>query len=127
MPIYTVTSEPELERLLEQHDTALLDFWAPWCPPCREFHPVFEAAAERHPELAFCRVNADEAKELKAGFGVKSIPTLLVIRDRVLIVEQLGYLPGTALENLLTQVKALDMEEVRRGMSQAPPVEGQSE
>jgi thioredoxin 1 len=118
MTVHTVGTESDLEDVLDRHPIVLLDFWAPWCPPCREFLPVFESAADRHRDLAFCRVHADEAKDLKAGFDVQSIPTLIVIRDRVMIAAQPGYVPETALDDLVAQVRALDMDALRREMSQ---------
>ena len=118
MTVHTVNTESDLEGVLSRHPIVLLDFWAPWCPPCREFLPIFERAAGRYPDLAFCRVNADEAKDLKAGFDVQSIPTLIVIRDRVMIAAQPGYMPETALDDLVAQVRALDMDALRREMSQ---------
>jgi len=114
MSIVTLSSEADLERVLDGHETVVIDFWAPWCPPCREFAPLFEAAAARHPGLSFCRVNSDEAKPLLRAFGVKTIPSLVVIRQRILVVEQPGYLPETALDDLLEQVSALDMDAVRQ-------------
>jgi len=119
MSVLTLSNESDLERVLEQHDTALVDFWAPWCPPCREFAPLFERAAERHPQLAFCRVNADDAKPLAQAFDVQSIPTLIVIRERIMIASQPGYLPEAKLDELLSKVGALDMDEVRREMMEA--------
>ena len=107
-------TEADLERVLDENETVVIDFWAPWCAPCREFAPLFEAAAERHEELEFCRVNSDEAKPLLRAFGVKSVPSLIVIRQRILVAEQPGYLPGAALDDLLEQVKTLDMDGVRR-------------
>jgi len=126
MTVHTLIDEADLERVLVEHDTVVLDFWAVWCRPCQEFAPLFERAAERHPELAFCRVNSDEAKALARAFGVKSIPTLLVIKERILVAEQPGYLPESGLEDLLQQTYALDMDEVRREMSAAAgePEEG---
>jgi thioredoxin len=114
MAVFTLSGEADLERVLGEHDTVLLDFWAKWCPPCREFAPLFEAAAARHPDLAFCRVNSDEAKPLLRAFGVKSIPSLVIIRERIMVADQLGYLSEAALDDLLQQVGALDMEAVRQ-------------
>ena len=115
--VFTLTSEADLERVLDENDTVVLDFWAPWCAPCREFAPLFEAAAARHPDLALCRVNSDVARPLAQAFGVTSIPTLVVIRERIMVAEQPGYLPGPALDELLQQVGALDMEAVRRDIA----------
>jgi len=119
MTIFTLDNESDLERVLSEHDTLVIDFWAEWCTPCREFAPLFERAAERHEDLAFCRVNSDDAKPLARAFGVQSIPTLLVIRERVLIAEQPGYLSESALDELLQSAGELDMEALRREMNAA--------
>jgi thioredoxin 1 len=125
MTVFTLNDEADLERVLGEHATVVLDFWAAWCQPCQEFAPLFERAAARHQDLAFCRVNSDEAKPLARAFGVKSIPTLLVIKERILIAEQPGYLPEPALDDLLQQTNELDMDEVRREIEAAAAESGE--
>ncbi len=95
------------------NDIVIIDFWAEWCGPCRSFAPTFEAAAEKHPEIAFAKVNTEEERELAAGFNIRSIPTLMVFRDQIILYAEAGALPASALDQLIEQVKGLDMDQVR--------------
>jgi len=98
--------------------TVLVDWWASWCGPCRSFAPIFESVAENHPELTFAKINTEEEQGLAASAGIQSIPTLMAFRDGIMVFSQSGALPEAALEDLVSQVQGLDMDEVRRQISE---------
>jgi len=97
----------------EKDGVVLIDWWAPWCGPCRVFGPTYEKVAAKNPDLTFAKVNTEEQQELAGAFDIRSIPTLMIMRDKVLLFSQPGALPEAALEDLIRQVRALDMDKVR--------------
>jgi thioredoxin 1 len=105
----------EFDSTVTDHEIVVVDFWAPWCGPCKGFAPVFEQVSEDHADIKFVKVNTDEEQALSSHFQVRSIPTLMVFREQVLVFEQAGALPRGALNDLIGQVRALDMAEVKRG------------
>ncbi len=111
MSVIEITKD-NINDTIDNNDIVLLDFWAPWCGPCMTFKPIFHSAAEQHPEAVFGSINTEEQQELAALFGIRSIPTLMVFREKVGVFGQPGMLPAEALEDILDQVKKLDMEEV---------------
>lgn len=117
MPTLELTKD-NFQATIADHETVLIDFWASWCGPCRMFGPVFEQAAEEHPDLVFAKVDTEAQQELASAFGISSIPTLMVFRDQIVLYSQPGALPAPMLEELIGQVRALDMDDVRRQIAE---------
>jgi thioredoxin len=103
----------DFQQVVEKGGIVLIDWWAPWCGPCRAFAPTYEKVAEANPDVTFAKVNTEEERDLAGAFQIRSIPTLMIFRDKVLLFAQPGALPQEALEEVLKKARELDMEMVR--------------
>jgi thioredoxin 1 len=112
-------TDDTFEQTVKGNDIVLVDFWAEWCGPCRMFAPIFEASSEQHPDIVHAKLDTEEQQRIAAAAGITAIPTLMAFREGVMVFNQAGALPAPALEQLVDAVKGLDMDDVRKQVSEA--------
>ena len=106
-------TKDNFNETIQNNDTVIIDFWASWCGPCKSFAPTFETASDNHSDVIFAKVNTEEQQELAQACNIRSIPTLMIFRDQILLYSEAGALPPAQLENIIDKTKALDMDQVR--------------
>jgi thioredoxin 1 len=123
MAVVELTKE-NFEQVVTSNPTVIVDFWAPWCGPCKGFAPVFDRVSESNPDIVFAKVNTDDEQEIASHFQIRSIPTLMVFREQIIVFSQPGALPQSALEQVITKAKQIDMAEVRQQMTAEDAAQG---
>ena len=117
MAVVELTKD-NFEEVVTNNEFVIVDFWAPWCGPCRSFAPTYEKVSEDHPDVVFAKVNTEEEQEIAGHFQIRSIPTLMIFRDKIIIFSEAGALPESGFRELVTKAGELDMEEVRRQVAE---------
>ncbi|MDH5472504.1 MAG: thioredoxin [Gammaproteobacteria bacterium] len=112
-------NEQNLESTVNGNDIVIIDFWAPWCGPCKSFGPIYEEVSEKHPDIVFAKINTEDEQAIAAHFQIRSIPTLMIFREQIIIFAEAGMLPANALEEVIQQVKTLDMDKVKADIEAA--------
>ncbi len=120
-------NKDNLASTINDNPFVIIDFWAPWCGPCQSFKPVFEATAEKHSDIVFAKVNAEEQQEIASHFQIRSIPTLMVFREQIVLYAESGALQSSAFEKLVDDAKAVDMDDVHKAIEEEEEDKGESE
>jgi thioredoxin len=110
-------TQQNFNATIENNEIVLIDFWASWCGPCQMFAPIFEQAAEQHPDILFAKIDTESEQQLAAMFNIRSIPTLVALREQIVVFSQAGALPGSALDTVIERVQALDMDDIRKDVA----------
>ena len=125
MAVVELTKD-NFEEVVTNNEFVIVDFWAPWCGPCRSFAPTYEKVSEDHPDVVFAKVNTEDEQEIAGHFQIRSIPTLMIFRDKIIIFSEAGAWPETGFRELVAKAGELDMDEVRRQVAEQSPEQGQA-